>query len=306
MPSWPTGTRASRAIAADPQIDRWLERGATVLAYYDGPVGDEDLCGQGTGSGTDVGLGVVYARACDGVPTDATAAHELLHALGAVSPFARNACYDGSHVCDSELDVAYPFAQGLPLSSLVLDVNRDDYYGHGSAWLDVRRSKWLRWLDAESPLEVAVRGTGTVTSDLPGLDCSAPCRRSFNTGTELALAARPGPGQRFVRWSGACSSTASICQVELSAAQRSRRSSPRRGSVCRSTVRGRGRVFGAGVGCAARCAKDVASFRPVVLRAGPAPEWKLAAWSGACRGARSTCSLPMSKTTSVRAIFVRA
>jgi len=294
-----------RTIASDPQIDRWLERGAAVLVYYDGPVSDADLCGQGTGTGTEVGLGIVYARACGGVPTDAVAAHELLHAFGAVSPFARNACLGSGHVCDSTQDVLYPIASGLPLSSLMLDLNHDDYYGHGGAWLDVRRSKWLRWLDAQSALDVAVRGPGTVTSDVPGLDCSAPCRREFNAGTRLALTARPGPGKRFVRWSGACSSTASVCEVELETAQRvTALFAPARFRLS-LTMRGQGRILGAGSGCSSSCAPNLVSFRSTLLRAVPARGWKFRSWSGACRGSRPTCSLPMSTAASARATFVR-
>ncbi len=40
-----------------------------------------------------------------------------------------------AHACDSNLDIMWPFATLVPFSSLVLDVNRDDYYAH-SGYLD--------------------------------------------------------------------------------------------------------------------------------------------------------------------------
>jgi hypothetical protein len=44
----------------------------------------------------------------------------------------------------------------------------------------------------------------------------------------------------------------------------------------------------------------------VRLTATPAKGWKLRSWSGACRGAKKTCTVPMSAATSARATFVRA
>jgi hypothetical protein len=295
-------------IADDPQIDKWFESGAKVLVYYDGPVTDGDLCGESNGSGEGVGLAIVYLAACPGEPTDATAAHELLHAFGAVAEVGpRNQCPDDSgHVCDSTLDVLYPFGQSLLLSSLILDVNRDDYYAHGGAWLDVRKSNWLRWLDAQSTLDVAVRGTGTVLSNVPGVECSVPCRQEFNTGTQLALGARAGRGQRFVSWSGACSSTAVVCELDLTGPLRvTAFFAPARFRLA-VAVRGQGRVVGTGISCPSRCAGQVVSYRRAVLRAVPARGWKLKAWGGACRGARPTCALPMKKASAARATFVRS
>jgi hypothetical protein len=44
----------------------------------------------------------------------------------------------------------------------------------------------------------------------------------------------------------------------------------------------------------------------VRLRAKPAKGWKLRSWSGACKGSRTTCTVPMSAVTKARATFVRA
>jgi hypothetical protein len=64
------------------------------------------------------------------------------------------------HVCDGSGDILHRFAQYVPLSSLALDVNRDDYHGHGGSWLDVQTLPWLRRLDARSTATVVLTGTG--------------------------------------------------------------------------------------------------------------------------------------------------
>lgn len=127
------------------------------------------------------GIAVIYLGACTSVSSASTAAHELLHTFGALAGAAApNACAEsGAHVCDSSGDILYPFAQPAPLASFVLDLNRDDYYGHGRSWFDVRDSAWLRHLDAQVPLSLVLRGRGTVTSDAPGVGCAVSCRSEW-------------------------------------------------------------------------------------------------------------------------------
>lgn len=298
-----------RLIADDPQITRYIDGFTKLLGYYDGPVSNADLCGQGAGSAEGAGLALVYLAACADVATAAVAAHELLHASGALprSGGPPNACPgDPIHVCDSTGDILYQGAQPAPLSSFVLDVNRNDYYGHGGAWLDVRMSAWLRHLDAQAPLDVLLRGGGSVSSNLPGVACTSSCRVEFNRGTQLTLVAKPADGQRFVRWEGACSEDIELCPLTLDGAQSvTALFAPARFRLAVS-VRGSGRVTSPiGIACPRRCVRDVVSFERVVLRAVPARGWKLKAWSGACRGSRPTCGLPMSQASSARAAFVR-
>ena len=297
-----------RSIVDDPALTRHFDGFTKLLVYYDGPVSSDLLCGQGAGSPGGNGIALVYLAACSDVATAAVAAHELLHAFGALPDTGPpNACPDDSaHVCDSSGDVLYPWAQPAPLSSFVLDPNRDDYYGHGGPWLDVRSSPWLRHLDAQTALDVVVRGRGSVASDAPGISCPSSCRMEFNRGAQLTLVADPEPGQRFVRWAGRCGGDFDACELTVDGDPSvTAVFAPARFRLAVS-VRGRGRVVSpVGIACPRRCVRNVLSFERVVLRAVPARGWKLKAWSGACRGARPTCALPMAKAGSARATFVR-
>ncbi len=287
------------------QLDSGSEK---YLVYYDGPVENPRLCGQGAGSPEGGGAAVVFLAACTSVDPATTATHELLHMLGALSgASAPQACPDSrGHVCDSTGDVLYPFAQSTPLSSLVLDLNRDDYYGHGASWFDVRSSAWLRHLDAQVPLSVLVTGPGSIASDVPGVACATTCQSEWNAGSSVVLRARPAQRHRFVRWGGACTGTFDSCDTRLDAAtQVTAFFAPATFRLALS-VAGRGRVSGpGGLACTNRCARAVVSHRSLVLRATPTRGWRLKGWSGGCRGAKPTCRLPMTAASSARASFVR-
>jgi hypothetical protein len=280
------------------------------VVYYDGPSNDVDVCGQAGGrpdSGPSYAL--VYLAACTDVPTETTAAHELLHALGALPSGAPHSCSpaDRGHPCDSEQDVLYPFASGAPLSGLLLDAGRDDYYAHAGSWFDLQDSAWLRMLDAQVALAVSVEGGGRVTTVQPGPDCTAACSADWNRGSTVMLQAEAPAGRRLLRWSGACRGDGA-CSVTLNApASVVAVFGPARFRLSVS-VAGKGvvRSVPAGIACRGRCSAAFTSYKLVRLRATPAKGWRFARWSGACAGRRSTCAVPLSKAAAALAVFARA
>src|SRR5262249_7096400 len=123
---------ASATLAAPYQID---------VVYYDAPPDSANVCGQGgtRNPATGPAYAIVYTESGAAEPTWVVAAHEMTHALGAVTPPAPHDCAppDDFHVCDSDRDLMYPSGDGTPLSGLVLDAGRDDYYGAAGVGFDV-------------------------------------------------------------------------------------------------------------------------------------------------------------------------
>ena len=208
-----------------------VELGATTsqvvktLVYYDGPTVDPDICGTSFTNGlsggelgfsflflqsdcfTDLGQGGGLAR---------VALHELIHDLGAVPDAAPNDCPppDNGHVCDSRTDIMYPYTyDGDTLDTAVLDVNRDDYYGHNGAWWDVRNSPWLAHLP-QFPLSASALGPGKVAG-VPGVAvCGPRCSATLDSDLAVRLVARPAAGSVFLGWRGACTGTGA-CKVAM-------------------------------------------------------------------------------------------
>ena len=279
------------------------------VVYYDGPVSDEDVCGQGASSSSGFGLAIVYYHSCVSVSKAAVGAHELLHTLGAVPSGAPNECLDdsGGHTCDDPNDLMHPSIDDLPLSSKTLDPGRNDYYGHGGSWPDAQDSAWLVQLDNQATLALTVSGPGSVASDVPGVDCAQSCTTTWNTGTRLALTATPGPGAKLVRWGSACSGPAGCTVTVSNGSSVSALFAP---ASFRLTVavsgRGAVRSVQPGITCRPRCSGTFPSYSPVTLVATAAKGWRFRSWSGGCRGSKRSCRVPMTATTSARAVFVRA
>jgi hypothetical protein len=278
------------------------------VVYYDGPADEPNVCGQGGSDASGFGLAIVYFRSCSGVSTAAVAAHEFLHAIGAVPTGAPHECTgaNSAHVCDTAADIMYPSLGGAPLSSKTLDPGRDDYYGHSSSWIDTQDSAWLVRLDGQTPLALTVSGPGSVSADVPGLLCAASCTTTWNAGQRLALSATPSAGAKLVRWGGACAGAAGCNLTVAAGTSVSAVFGP---STFRLTVavagKGLVRSSSSGIACRPRCSASLPSFTAVRLTAAPAKGWKLRSWSGACHGSKTSCTVPMSGATSARALFVR-
>ena len=63
-------------------------------------------------------------------------------------------------------------------------------------------------------------GTGTVSSDLPGIACGVDCAESYTQNSLVTLTAAPQSGSTFAGWSGGpCSGTAPTCVVPMTEAR---------------------------------------------------------------------------------------
>jgi hypothetical protein len=281
----------------------------THLVFYDGPVDDTNLCGQGGGNGSSPGLAVVFLASCGDVPIEVIAAHELIHALGALPDSGPpHACPDSTgHPCDSMSDIMYPFASTAAIGSLTLDVGRDDYYGHPGTWLDVQDSPWLTLVNRQVPLTFGFTGVGSIRADTPGGACAtAPCTMSWNAESTATVVAEPGPGKRLRRWSGGCAGeTSPACTVTLSQPTTLTAEFVEAAFPLSVVVTGKGTVGVGGASCARSCTSSKTSYTAVKLVAHPAKGWKLRSWAGACRGSRPTCVVPMTGPSKAQAVFVR-
>lgn len=277
----------------------------------------QNLCGLGAhavGSalGTpSMGLAIDFLQGCNGVDHVSVAAHELLHSVSPDGGLAGapHACPGNvGHICDSTGDILYPYADsGIPITSLQLDVNHDDYWA-GTAPVNLQVQPWFKHTQDQVHLALSIAGSGTVTSDVPGVSCTATCGTDWDRGDTVTLAASAAAGFKFVHWTGACTGGGD-CAVTLDASKDvSALFAPSTYGLSVRVV-GSGTVSSrpAGLTCKrGTCSKPFPSYQPVFLTAKATKGWRFTGWTGACHGTRTTCSLPMSAPASARAAFAKA
>jgi hypothetical protein len=129
-------------------------------------------------------------------------------------------------------------------------------------------------------------GSGTVTSDPPGIACGSVCKSAFFKGTELTLTATPTDEfSKFTGWTGCDSEAGGKCLVTMSVDKAVNANfdpvSPRTLEVVKAGA-GAGIVTSApgGIDCGPTCSKPFAEGAAVILNPDPAPHSHFSGWTG--------------------------
>lgn len=150
-------------------------------------------------------------------------------------------------------------------------------------------------------------GTGTLVSSPAGIDCGATCSANYDWNTAVTLTATPATGATFEGWSGACTGTGATCTVTLDQVQNvSADFAPTFKPLSLSKAgSGVGTVTSspAGIDCGAACSADFATGTIITLTATPATGSTFQGWFGACAGSATTCTVTLSKASSINATF---
>jgi hypothetical protein len=141
-------------------------------------------------------------------------------------------------------------------------------------------------------LIVTLDGSGRVTSDRAGIDCSgASCSADFVSGTSVILTATAAKGWTFMGWSGACTGTGT-CNVNLAGDALVSAQFERDAHVTVS-VAGPGQITGAGLNCgfgSAACDTTVSAGTLLTASATAGSQARFLGWSGGCSGSALSCT----------------
>jgi Tol biopolymer transport system component len=148
-------------------------------------------------------------------------------------------------------------------------------------------------------------GSGTVTSDPPGIDCGADCQEDFTYGTVVTLTAQAAAGSTFNGWIGDCIGVGQ-CVLFIDDAKSAIAAFTLNGyllTVGRSGT-GSGTVTSLppGIDCGADCQETFTYGTVVTLTAQAAAGSAFAGWSGDCTGT-GQCAATMDQTRLATATF---
>jgi hypothetical protein len=149
-------------------------------------------------------------------------------------------------------------------------------------------------------------GSGTVTSNPPGVDCGSTCSAAFDAGSTVTLTATPAPGSRFAGWSGDCSGT-DPCTVTMDGNKNVTATFellPVLTVAKDGTGSGTVTSDPAGIDCGSTCSASFPEGQVVTLTATPDSGSRFDHWSGDCTGS-GPCTVTMDQNHSVTATFTR-
>lgn len=155
------------------------------------------------------------------------------------------------------------------------------------------------------------KGTGTVTSDLPGISCGSDCKESYWKNETVVLTAVADDGSIFSGWGGACTGTQSTCAVTMSSAKSAKATF----LTNKLTVKlpKYGKVTGDGITCGSGGTDCTENITPattseiVTLKAVPDAGYGVKSWSGCDAGSggtTDTCQVTMDKAKTVSVTFL--
>jgi hypothetical protein len=154
-------------------------------------------------------------------------------------------------------------------------------------------------------------GTGTVSSDIAGINCGTECTTAYPAGTLVNLTATPLENSIFTGWTGACTGM-DTCMVTMDAAKTVTATFTLNTGTQTYTLNivkggaGKGKVKSdlAGIVCGRDCTEDYPSGTLVTLTAIPRANSSFVRWRGACAGVTgSVCEVTMDKAKQVKAVF---
>lgn len=148
-----------------------------------------------------------------------------VEAWGACVP--TDCVWGAQHVAQAEADdgvvtVRWQFAGGVVSEKVDFSLQSDGTLAAFDCSINSRCYTWtFRRTSAPAVLYgfvVAVTGAGVVDSGNPAILCPMLCTADVQSGFELLLTPRAGPGAYFDHWSGACTGTSVLCRVTVTAA----------------------------------------------------------------------------------------
>ncbi|MEY3697217.1 MAG: hypothetical protein RJA41_867, partial [Actinomycetota bacterium] len=155
-------------------------------------------------------------------------------------------------------------------------------------------------------LSLTIAGSGRVTSDVGGVDCTSTCTKAIRTNEVVVLTATPATGSTFTGWSGSGCSGTGTCTVTMSSSKSVTATFSVASQLVNIVIDGSGSVVDSGnaINCSDDCSSNIDYGQVITLTPNPQAGWEFTGWTGDCTGVEN-CSLTITGDVNVTATFAR-
>jgi uncharacterized protein (DUF2141 family) len=154
------------------------------------------------------------------------------------------------------------------------------------------------------------KGTGTITSDPPGISCPEDCTELYWKNEVVTLTATPAANSMFSGWSGSCTGTQSTCNLTMTASKSVTATFiPYPALTVIKSGTGTGAITSndSGINCGnvdvPDCSEVYTTPETVTLTATPALHSSFIVWKGCTSISGNTCTVSMTAAKTVTATF---
>ncbi|MEK7702749.1 MAG: VCBS repeat-containing protein [Nitrospirota bacterium] len=219
----------------------------------------------------------------------------------------------GSSDCDTSCTTTQPLNKNVTLiavpSTNSVFVRWSDAVCPGvgtcTATMDQAKTITAEFALKTFPLTITKTGSGTVRSDLSGIDCGGSCSFSYTLNTRVTLTTEPAVGFKFVRWLDAVCPGVGTCTVTMNQAKTITAEFELQTFTLTITKTGSGTVKSdlSGIDCGVSCSFSYTWNKEITLAATPMAGFVFVGWlDGGCPGL-GTCRVTMDQDKTITAVF---
>ncbi len=148
------------------------------------------------------------------------------------------------------------------------------------------------------------KGNGSITSNIPGINCGTDCNENYTENKQVTLIANPDSNSMFIGWSNDCSGNNPSINIIMDTAKTCTAIFKSKFPLTvNKTGNGNGLVISNQINCGTNCTNNYTDGTEIVLTATPDENSIFIDWQDACNGTDNSTTVIIDKAKTCTVVF---